>query len=297
MTPRNRLRDSIPPSAAPRPSPLVEIADPRNVSETPTGDVRVALGTDWPALLRALRRVGPVLSVTRNSHAVIGREGPLPELAFSAGFGRAGDMAFDFRQWGSARVVHSRRKNRNIFAVEWLDWQNEVHHKTCLTSQANLSEFLAWTERHQNPNPGTLRETDLFAPPTLTPPEPGPLVHQGCVEYLLREALACTQPLRMSVGNAASRQTATFVPTSLSLCDQWCFLSGEQTGVHLRTRNLAEVMLQKNPDSSDDSLILKLHDPEARWIAEIASPENADATQWNDFLHHRLVRMPPLPSA
>lgn len=294
MIPRNRLRHLFPPAGDSRLSPLVQAADPRNLIETAAGEIRVELGSDWRRMRRALQRVGPVLSVTRNAHAIIGQESPLPEFA---GSGQSGNLIFDFQQWRSAWAVHRRRENRNVYSVEWCGRDQEVHHKTCLTPQANLAEFLAWIERHQK------SEYPANFKPAFNPAEPlpllapGPLIHRGGVEFLLREAISVAQPVQISVGNAAAQQTATFTPTTLSRCEQWCFVGGARSGVHLRTRNLAEVLIQKTPRPAGQFITLKLHDPEARLIAEIAAPENAEPAQWNDFIQRRLVPMPPLPSA
>lgn len=290
MIPRNRLLDFAPAGWS---SPLVAAAEPANLSESPNGEIRAALGRNWAAMLADLRRVGPLLAITRNSHAVIGRE----QTCFDAD--SAGDFDFEFGFWSHARAVHQQSNGRNGFAVEWFDANHEIHHKTCLMPQANLSAFAEWVNRHQAGSAAPpLRSADLPRPVDHLTRElaDAQLIHRGCVDFLLREAIARNQALRVIVGNDASVQGHTFTPRSLRYSDQWCFVQGERIGIHLRTQNLAEVLLLATDFSEGRFAALKLYDPEARLVAAIHPPAEANARDWNDFILSRIVAAPSFPS-
>ncbi|HEY5792334.1 MAG TPA: ChuX/HutX family heme-like substrate-binding protein [Chthoniobacterales bacterium] len=298
MIPRHRLRAF---RSGPRacPSPIARHAAEENLSHTAAGETRVALGRDWLPMLADLREVGPVLSITRNSHAILGREGPLPELERDREGASAGDAGgefdFEFDHWGRARAVHAKTAHGHLYSVEWLDAHGAVHHKTCLTSAADPRQFAGWVACHQHsperpapPNPSARRGE--------TSAEPGRAIHRGCVDYLLREMISLAQPVRVIVGNEASVQGHVFTPTLLRHSDEWCFVSGGQTGLHLRTRNLAEVLLLETATSAGTFAVLKLYEPEGRLAAVIAPPLDADFSQWNAFIDGRIVFQPPTSS-
>jgi len=289
MIPHNRLLAFAPAGWS---SPLVAAAEPANLRETAAGEIRVALGTNWAAMLTDLRRVGPVLSITRNSHAVIGREAQ----RFQPG---TADFDFEFGFWHHARAVHGRKEGRNTFAIEWFDAAGEIHHKTCLTPQSDLAEFADWVNQYQALGEETPREPAVLPRPVdhLTAElADGQLIHRGSVDYVLREAISQGQSLRVIIGNNASVQGHSFTPVGLRISDQWCFIQGDHVGIHLRTRNLAEVLLLATEFPTGRFASLKLYDPEARLVAAIQPPPEADARDWNDFILSRIVTVPSFPS-
>lgn len=297
MIPHNRLRgfDS---HRNRRSSPLLANVAAENVSDGKNGEIRIALGKDWFAMLDDLRAVGSVLSITRNTHAVIGRGGLVPELDFSRDYTSAGDRAgefdFEFSYWQRAQAVHTRTENGNVYSIEWLDAQGCVHHKTCLTTEANLNRFVDWVTQYQNFDP---EWEDSSAPTSSSQPagrigmesEPSLLIHRGSVDYLFREAISHSQAPRLVIGNDASVQGHSFTPTQLRHSAEWCFLNGENLGIYLRTKNLAEVILIQSPSPDGAFLTLKLYEPEGRLVTVIAPPLDADLAEWNAFLTTRMV--------
>ena len=98
------------------------------------GRATIGLWDGWPFLLSELSAFGPVLAITRNGNAVLGRVAHYLEVVSApcGHRGRAvdGSLEFDFTSWARGTAVVESRCDGWLYAIELSDAGGEVIHRS-----------------------------------------------------------------------------------------------------------------------------------------------------------------------
>lgn len=257
------------------------------------GKAVIPLWTRWDAVLELMHAFGPVLSIARNSHAVLGRIGDYPRV-FCAPCGHCGSAAdgtreYYFTAWDHAQVSVEAKSGGWFYAVEFFDVWKDSLHKVCLTAESDVDTFRAWVELNQAASgvvptfwPGQ-RQGCSTAP---LPPEAGnDLLRDGALEAIFSRLIAENHPVQVVVGNDSFVQGTDLTPLSLRRSGQWIFLSDDRNGLHLRTERLAEISLERvSWRDQASNLILKVYEPEGRMAFVLAPPRESAAPGWDALI-------------
>ena len=270
---------------------LLHAVEPENVTLHETKAV-VTLGPHWNAVFEDISAFGPVLSIARNTHAVLGRIGPYPKV-FCATCGHCGAAAdgtreYAFSGWDRGQVVIEAKPDGWLYALEFLDAWDDTLHKICLTKESDLEVFHEWVERNQaepglrsGPPPrGGCEESN-----TGKPVPGGELLRTGALQAVFEHLIEAHQPVQVVVGNASFVQGADLLPRELRASGQWIFVGSQTSGLHLRTDRLAEVCLQRMQWQENIShLVVKAFEPEGRLVCVLAPPRESASPNWDDRL-------------
>jgi putative heme degradation protein len=254
----------------------------------------IPLWTRWDAVLELVHALGPVLSIGRNSHAVLGRIGCYPKV-FCAPCGHCGSaadgtMEFYFGAWDHAQVTVEEKTGGWLYAVEFFDAWNETLHKICLTGESDLETFREWVELNQSTPESSFagRSGDraaCSASPVPPPSEGTHLLRSGALDALFNRLIEEKQPVQVVVGNEHFVQGADLTPLSLRTTGQWVFVSDEKNGLHLRSGQTAEICLQRVFwQDNASALVLKVFEPEGRMACVLAPPRESAAPDWDDLI-------------
>jgi putative heme degradation protein len=259
----------------------------------------ISLWSRWDAVLELIYGFGSVLSIGRNSHAVLGKIGRYPKV-FCAPCGHCaaasdGTSEFYFGKWHRAEVSIEEKTGGWLYAVEFFDAWEETLHKICLTADSDFETFCEWVELNQATN--ALEEINWSAErdgcSAVTTPPPGEgaaFLRPEALERFFGSLIEEEYPVQIVVGNDSFVQGADLKPISLRTNDQWIFVSDEKNGLHLRTGQLAEVCVQRVAWGDNASnLVLKAYEPEGRLACVLAPPRESTAPHWDDFLE-KLIR-------
>jgi len=270
-------------------NPLVVSVLRENVSLR-DGRAVIPLWPHWPGLLADAHTFGRVLSISQNTHAVLGRITPYPRVR-SASCGHCarsedGAMEFYFARWNRAFVTVGEADGRWLYAVEFQDAGGGTLHKICLTEDSDFEAFREWVEASQAGSLENLDEPGRRGPacgaaPALDgdriPLDPAALRH------LFGSLIDARRAAHVVAGNEGCVQGAELRPEKSRESGQWIFVGGEACGLHLRHGRLAEVCLQR-VHWREDVWVLKACEPEGRLACVIAPPYDIDGSAWDKFL-------------
>lgn len=253
----------------------------------------IALWNRWDAVLELVHAFGSVLSIGRNSHAVLGKIGTYPKV-FSAPCGHCaaaadGTAEYYFGNWARAQVSVEEKVGSWLYAVEFFDAWDETLHKICLTAESDFDSFREWVELNQatseaSAEPSAVPRQGCSATPAA-PGEGAQLLRPEAIPALFTRLIETKQPVQAVVGNDSFVQGTDLVPLTMRATGQWIFVSEESNGLHLRTDRLAEVCLQRvHWQDNASNLVLKAFEPEGRLACVFAPPRESDAPGWDAFL-------------
>lgn len=255
------------------------------------GKAVIPLWTRWDAVLEQIHAFGPILSIGRNSHAVLGRIGDYPRL-FCAPCGHCGaaadgTMEYYFGAWDHAQVSVEEKNGGWLYAIEFFNvWQDALH-KICLTAESDLQTFREWVALNQaasaESRPGGRPGCAATPAPS---PEPGPgLLRPGALEAIFSRLIEENQPVQIVVGNDSFVQGTDLNPLCLRTTGPWIFVNDARCGLHLRTGRLAEISLQRvRWQDQASNLVLKVYEPEGRMACVLAPPRESPAPGWDDLI-------------
>jgi len=278
--------------------PLVGCALRENVTVR-ENKAEIALWTRWDAVVELIHDFGPVLSIARNSHSVLGKIGRYPKV-YCAPCGHCaaasdGTAEFYFGKWHRAHVSIEEKTGGWLYAVEFLDAWDDTVHKICLTPESEFESFREWVELNQAT--GSVLEESLSAErngcSAVTTPPPGEnaaFLRSEFLENLFGSLIEEEYAVQAVVGNDSFVQGADIRPVSLRANGQWIFVSDERNGLHLRAGQLAEVCVQRVQWGDNASnLVVKAYEPEGRLACVLAPPRETSAPHWDDFLQDRIL--------
>lgn len=259
----------------------------------------ISLWTRWDAVVELIHGFGPVLSIGRNSHSVLGKIGRYPKV-FCAPCGHCaaaadGTSEFYFGKWHRAEVSIEEKTGGWLYAVEFFDAWDDTIHKICLTPESEFEIFCEWVELNQATS--SLMEENLSMErngcSAVTTPPPGEnaaFLRPEALEKLFGSLIEEEFPVQAVVGNDSFVQGADIKPISLRANGQWIFVSDERNGLHLRTGQLAEVCVQRVQWGDNASnLVVKAYEPEGRLACVLAPPRETSAPHWDDFLQDLIL--------
>jgi putative heme degradation protein len=259
----------------------------------------IPLWTRWDAVMEMIHSFGSVLSIGRNSHAVLGRIGAYPKV-FCAPCGHCaaaadGTAEFYFGNWHRGEVSIEEKSGAWLYAVEFFDAWGETLHKICLTPDSEFETFCEWVELNQAT--GSEEEfgdsSSRGGCSAVTTPPPGEnaaFLRAGAVEQLFARLIEEKNPAQAVVGNASFVQGADVRPIAMRSSGQWIFVSDERNGLHLRAGHLEEVCVQRvHWGDNASNLVVKAYEPEGRLAVVLAPPRETSAPDWDDFVQE-LVR-------
>jgi putative heme degradation protein len=270
------------------------------------GRASIPLGNRWGTMVEGIHAFGPVLSIARNTHAVLGRIGGYPKV-FCASCGHCaaaadGTAEFYFGRWHRAEVSVEEKSGAWLYTIEFLDAWNETLHRICLTPDSDFEAFCEWVEGNQDT--GSAEEFSSSRPrggcSAVTTPPPGEgaiFLRAEVFEPLFDHWIAEKKSVQAVVGNESFVQGADLRPLALRATGQWMFVSDESHGLHLRTGRLAEICVQRVQWGDQASnLVLKAYEPEGRLALVLAPPRETSAPNWDHFLQE-LVRPFQIPAS
>ena len=252
---------------------------------------RVDLWREWPRMLAGLRRVGPVLTMTRNRSVALGRWGRYPELEWSADGLQAmddeGHFDFDLRHWAQGYARHQRGPEGNLFAAEFSDHAGECFHRVSLVAESSLEAFSEWTRVHQA-LPGVLSAAAVDDDGGLArePVGDGAWIEMGCsaVERLLQEFLEREMSMRVIVGGSGAVQAESFTPVKLSRDEGWTYCHGENTALHFQPERFARVRLHDLAPGGAECWTLRAYDAEGTLLLMLLPAGRDRLPLWNLLL-------------
>jgi len=269
-------------------NPLVAGILPENVCLR-GGRAVVGLRPDWPSLFSEVEGLGPVLSICRNSCAVLGHIGPYPEVGLSpcghCGCGADGSPEFYFGNWAQAVASVERQPAGWLYAAEFLNQAGEVIHKICLTPEADFPAFREWVQAHQTlPPEAHSRHCRLRTPGRALEDFDKKVFLEGeGLSVFIQRLIAERVPARLVVGNDGMVMGSDLRPAAYRESGEWAFLSDDRSGLHLRAGWLDEVWIER-VEWRDQSAgaVLKAADRENHLVVAFAAAE--DKTAWNAFV-------------
>jgi putative heme degradation protein len=255
--------------------------------------VRIDLWREWPRMLAALRRVGPVLSMTRNACAALGTWRVFPELDWSDDALRAvdgeGEFDFDLRHWARAYARHQRSVEGHSFAAEFHDHDGVCFFRACLVGESSLDTFAEWTRVHQSvgkqnvpPPPADLIEREPIGGGEWHAAAPGGLAH------LLQECRDRELPVRAIVGGGGAVQGHRFVPEKLSSVEDWTYCHGADVALYFRPESFGEVRLHDLAPGGAECWTVRAYD-DAGALALMLLPYGSDRLPMWNFLARSLA--------
>jgi putative heme degradation protein len=268
-------------------NPLVASVLRENV-QLSGGRATIGLWGSWPFLLGEVPSFGRVLTISRNSYAVLGSIAEYPEVVSvpCGNRGRAvdGSLEFDFACWQRGVAIVESRPGGSLYAVEFSDCAGEVVHKICLTEESDFEAFRGWVELNQ----ACGGEAECEGMRHASWLENALLLSASGAEVLRVEALSICMQLvtakrlefQVIAENDAAVQAVRIAPTGFCKNVQWIFAGDETSGVHVRIDRLAEVYL----DEVGESLALKACDPEGHLVCALVAADETDAGAWNKQL-------------
>jgi putative heme degradation protein len=271
-------------------SPLTPGILPANIA---VGDVensvRIDLWREWPDMLSSLRRLGPVLAMTRNATAAIGAWRSFPELEWSEG--RAtdddGDFDFDLRHWARAYSRHQRGAGGHLFAAEFHDYDGVCFHRVCLTGDSSLHAFTEWTRIHQAvggppipppPDEPLSRHAAPGLPPRIAPASVIGEFLESCIEREL--------PVRAIVGSSGAVQGHRFVPRKLSVAGDWTYCHSEEVALHFLPGQIAEVHFHDLAAGGSPCWTLRAYDRAGTLVLMLLPAASERLPMWNFLASH-----------
>lgn len=251
---------------------------------------QIALWPNWPSLLEEVHAFGQTLSISRNSHAVLGRMIKYPHVLCApcghCGGSPDGSMEYYFSTWARAIATVEEQPGGWLYAVEFQDRDGDTLHKVCLTPESDFGTFVSWVELNQ----ATSNEEQGFRRGGCgESEEPGLgenviLLREGGLRNVLSRMIEEGMRAQFVVGNDGMVQGADLTPRHMRENDQWIFFSEDGCGVHLRVGRLAEVCLQNVRWLDGSHWVLKAYEPEGRLACVMAPPREGGMHCWDDFL-------------
>lgn len=123
---------------------------------TGCGTTVTRIGDDWPAILTSLEPLGPIMSLTRNDHAVHEKKGIYRKVSIEGAMGLALDEDIDLRffmvhwHFGFAVIEETTRATRR--SLQFFDQDGTAIHKIYLQDEGSVEEFNAVVDRFRHEN-------------------------------------------------------------------------------------------------------------------------------------------------
>jgi putative heme degradation protein len=269
-------------------SPLTPGVLPDNIAIGEIGNsVRIDLWRDWPRMLAGLRRLGPVLAMTRNACAALGTWRDFPDLEWSElrAADEEGEFDFDLRHWARAYARHQRGVDGHLFSAEFHDHEGVCFHRVCLVQDSSLDAFTEWARVHQS-----IAALDVPPPPeediAREPIGGGAWRDVGAeaISHFLRECLSREMPVRAIVGSSGAVQGHRFVPRKLSTVDGWTYCHSEEVALHYQPEALGEVRLHDLAPGGSECWTLRAYDPSGRLALMLLPATSERLLMWNFLL-------------
>ncbi len=269
-------------------SPLTPGILPANIAIGDTGtSLRIDLWRDWPRMLVGLRRLGPVLAMTRNACAALGTWRPFPDMEWSKSRAEdeEGEFDFDLRHWARAYSRHQRGAEGHLFSAEFRDHEGVCFHRVCLVAESSLDAFAEWTRVNQSVGPLEVPTPaeDVIAHERIGAGE-WRVAGKERIERLLRECLDRGMPVRAIVGSSGAVQGHRFMPHKLSTVGGWTYCHGEEVALHYRPEALGEVCLHDLAPGGAECWTLRAYDPSGRLALMLLPATSERLPMWNFLL-------------
>ncbi|MEM8910053.1 MAG: ChuX/HutX family heme-like substrate-binding protein, partial [Bacteroidota bacterium] len=103
---------------------------------------------DWKNMLQMVHKIGRVMVLTRNEHAVHERKGVYDNVEFYSGPHNMGvavnpdiDLRFFMNEWKYGFAVEMPRGNTKLYSYQFFNAEGEAVHKIYTTPQSNLDAY------------------------------------------------------------------------------------------------------------------------------------------------------------
>jgi putative hemin transport protein len=110
------------------------------------------LNGDWRALIQELPKLGPLLALTRNEHAVHEKHGAYRNISFTGTQGLVLAEQIDLRlfmsRWHSGFAERDRRQGKDQFSLQFFDRDGSAVHKVYLREDSDFQAYEALVERY-----------------------------------------------------------------------------------------------------------------------------------------------------
>lgn len=254
--------------------------------------IRAQLGNDWPRMFAQLPAVGPGLVMTRNDAAILGRRMAFPSVAFTSdglkGANAESGLWLNFHMFYTARAIHIRSGEGNIFGVEFGDVQERMIHRFTLTSASDPDVFFDWARLHQacSAHSNLSRLEAYECDPANMKNRTGYCNgNAGALPALLKACEEREIAVQATVRSCAVVQRALFVPTSVTQVDDWWFASDNTVGLHFQPEKFigAEIVEQINCFNPQPRLLLHTDNYESALVLEAGDYSIMDS--WRNVLY------------
>lgn len=135
------------------------------------GEHVTRLNDDFKALLLKMYKVGHIMALTRNEHAVHERKGIYENVTFYEGGHNMGvavnpdiDLRFFMSQWHYGLAVEQMRGNRPMYSFQFFDAHGTAVHKIFTTPKSDVEAFQALVAAYR-----ATEQTPLLDLPAATP--------------------------------------------------------------------------------------------------------------------------------
>lgn len=254
--------------------------------------IRADLDSNWPRMFAQLPLAGPGLVMTRNEAAILGRRMTFPSLAFTVDAGKGADaesgLWLNFRMLGSARAVHIRSGEGNIFGVEFADVEERMVHRFTLTPASDLDAFFDWARLHQAcsgyrvaSRPETGDDSDPVGANHAMQRSRG----AGAITPIIAACCERGLAVQATVRTSAVVQRALFVPTSLQAAGDWWFASDDTAGLHFHTGKFARIEIVEHVNKPGRSPLLLCHTDDHEPALILESGDDRQSGIWCELLY------------
>lgn len=137
------------------------------------GATATRLSGDWQRLLGELQRLGPLMALTRNAHAVHEKTGRYSALTGNGAIGTMLgeiDLRVFFSRWQHGFAVREESSHGVRDSLQFFDQSGTAVHKVYLTPQSDRDAYLALVAAYRAHDQGTLQAVSP-PPPALAPLE------------------------------------------------------------------------------------------------------------------------------
>lgn len=144
---------------------------------TKVGEGVTRLQGPWPALLRSLKTLGKVMSLTRNDACILEHKGTFQEIdvmgegarAMATVIGPIETRVF-FAAWHAAYAVTEQKPDRVLNSIQVFDNAGDAITKIYLQEGSHAAAYEKLVEDFRSPEQMTLMETSPYAPEELNGP-------------------------------------------------------------------------------------------------------------------------------
>ncbi|MEM9822670.1 MAG: ChuX/HutX family heme-like substrate-binding protein [Bacteroidota bacterium] len=131
---------------------------------------------DWKNLLETLRKMGYVMALTRNEHAVHERKGVYDNIKFYGGAHNMGvavnpdiDLRFFMNEWKYGFAVKMPRGNTTLHSFQFFNARGEAVHKIFSTPKSDIEVYEKISFLFRSPKQSLITDVDIS--PTVTKKE------------------------------------------------------------------------------------------------------------------------------